>query len=203
MGFLLLFCFLSEYISRGNNMKRQSKSPGKLMLLDSNDAIAAETDEIHGRIRERAYQLSQQRGSSGREMDDWLSAESDVISVPAMDMIEKAGAFQVQIAAPGIYLEDVQVMATPDQMLIKCVRRHSHEDGAAILHICDFKSATLFRSFRFPEPVDLRRLKIGLADGILHVTALKAVAAAQADRPPRKRATARKTTAAKSKRGAA
>ena len=184
-------------------MKRQTKSPGKLMLLDSNDAIAAETDEIHSRIRERAYELSQQRGHSGREMDDWLSAEADVISVPPMDMVENDGTLQVQLAAPGIHLEDVQVMATPDQMLIKCVRRHRHEEGAAILHICDFKSTTLFRSFRFPEPVDLGSLKIDLADGILYVTAIKAAAAAQANKPTRKRATARKTTAAKSTRGAA
>src|SRR5215831_16578062 len=136
-------------------MKRQNKSTGSVTLLESNEAITAQTEEIQNRIRERAYEISQMRGHPGREMDDWLSAESDIISVPPMDLVEKDGMFEVQIAAPGVGPADVQILATTDQMLVKCVPKHSHRDDAAILHLCDFKSATLFRSFRFPQAIDL------------------------------------------------
>jgi len=187
----------------GATMKRQSKSAGSVVLLENDDAIVAQTEEIQNRIRERAYELSQMRGHAGREMDDWLSAESDIISVPPMHILEKDGEFHVQVAVPGVEAADVQIMATSGQMLIKCVLKHSHDDAAGILHICDFKSATLFRSFRFPQPVDLGSLQIDLADGMLRITAAKE-GQGESQRPvSRKRASPRKAPTAKGKRGAA
>ena len=46
-------------------MKRETKFPARLVVLDSNDPISAETEEIQSRIRERAYELSQERGHAG------------------------------------------------------------------------------------------------------------------------------------------
>jgi HSP20 family protein len=182
-------------------MKKRNKTAGKLMILENGDAISAETEEIQNRIRERAYELSQMRGHAGREMDDWLSAEADVIVVPPIHMVEKDGSFEVQIAAPGIDLTDVQVMATTSEMLVKCPRRHTHEGEAGKLHICDFKPAMLFRSFRFPEPIDLGSLNLDFVDGMLRITADK-VSSATMRSTPRKR-TARKTATARAKPGAA
>lgn len=184
-------------------MKRQMKSVGKLVVLENGDPISAATEEIQNRIRERAYEISQMRGHAGREMDDWLSAESDVIATPPMDLVEKDGTFQVRIAAPGIDPAEVNVMATPEQMLVKCELRHSHSDDSAILHLCDFKSATLFRSFRFPQAIDVQSLKIEFEDGMLRITASKE-GPAKAGRPvSRKRTPARKTAGTKSRKGAA
>jgi len=183
-------------------MKRQTKSAGRLVLLKDNDAIASQTEEIQKRIRERAYEISQMRGHPSREMDDWLSAESDIISVPPMDIVEKDETFNVQIAAPGVAPADVQIMASPEQMLVKCHPKHTHED-AGILHLCDFKSATLFRSFRFPQAIDVGSLDINLADGMLHITAAKEGQSESQRSAPRKRATARKAAPAKGKAGTA
>jgi HSP20 family molecular chaperone IbpA len=180
-------------------MKRQRKSAGKLLVLENGDPISAEAEQIQNRIRERAYEISQMRGHPGREMDDWLSAESDVISVPPMDMVEKDGVFKVQMAAPGIDPRDLSVMASPEQVLVKCDSRHTHEEGAGILHVCDFKSATLFRSFRFPQAIDVQSLKVDFQDGMLRITAIK-----EGSTPaPQKRPAARKSAATKSKRRSA
>ena len=53
-------------------MKRATKFPARLVVLQSNDPISAETEEIQSRIRERAYELSRERGHAGREVDDKL-----------------------------------------------------------------------------------------------------------------------------------
>src|SRR5262249_41133501 len=96
---------VSDCIQRETQMKKR-KAAAKLIVLDNDDPISAHTQEIHDRIRERAYQLSQQRGHSGRDVDDWLSAESEIISVPPAELIEKADTFQVRMAIVGIDLED-------------------------------------------------------------------------------------------------
>jgi HSP20 family protein len=179
-------------------MKRQIKSAGRLMLLENNDAIASQTEEIQKRIRERAYEISQMRGHPSREMDDWLSAESDIISVPPMEIVEKEETFNVQIAAPGVDPADVQIMASSEQMLVKCHPKHTHED-AGILHLCDFKSATLFRSFRFPQAIDVGSLDINLANGMLRISAAKEGQSERQRSASRKRPTPRKAAPAKGK----
>ena len=72
-------------------MKRETRFPAKLVVLESNDPISAETEEIQSRIRERAYELSKERGRAGRDVDDWLTAESQIVSVPPVELIEKDG----------------------------------------------------------------------------------------------------------------
>jgi HSP20 family molecular chaperone IbpA len=184
-------------------MKRRNKSARSVVLLENNDAIAAQTEEIQNRIRERAYEISKMRGHPGREMEDWLSAESDIISIPPMDMVERDGAFMVQIAAPGVDPADMEILVTSEQMLVKCLPKHTHQDDTGILHICDFKSATIFRSFRFPQAIDVGSLDIDVADGMLRITATKEGKGQPQRSASRKRPSTRKSAGVKGKRGAA
>jgi HSP20 family molecular chaperone IbpA len=147
------------------------------MVIENDDLISSETKRLQERIRARAYELSQERGHSGREIDDWLTAESETISVPPAELIEKNGTFQVTLAILGINLQDMQVMASADQVLVKGDYRHHREAEDGIVHLCDFKSATLFRSVRFPEPIDVNSVDIQLQHGTLRITASKASAA--------------------------
>jgi HSP20 family molecular chaperone IbpA len=157
-------------------MKRATKSEAKLVVLDNDDLISTETEQVQEMIRARAYELSQQRGHSGREVDDWLTAESEIISVPPAELIEKKGTFQVTLAILGIPLRDMRVLATADQILVRGDYHHSRENEEGTVHLCDFKSVTLFRSVRFPEPIDVNSLEVELQNGILRITAAKASA---------------------------
>jgi HSP20 family molecular chaperone IbpA len=154
-------------------MKRATKRAAKLVVLENNDPISAENEAIQNRIRERAYELCQQRGHTGREMDDWLTAESEIISVPPAELIEKDGTFQVRFAIVGIDLQDMRVMTSPDQMLVRADYRYRPEPEGRI-HLSDFKCSTVFRSVQFPEPIDVNRVDVEYQDGILRVTAVKA-----------------------------
>ena len=172
-------------------MKRAAKSGARVLVLESNDQIAAETLDVQNRIRERAYELSQLRGHSGREFDDWLTAESEIISVPPVELIENAGVFELRFAVPGVNPSDIQVMTSSEEVLVKCYFHHEHAPDGAIVHLCDFKSATVFRSVPFPALIDKKSMRTQLIDGILHVTTAKE----GKERP--KRASTRKAPAKK------
>src|SRR5207237_10235780 len=107
---IILYSVSAEVLERGNRMKRATKSSAKLVLLENNDPISEETEQLQSRIRDRAYQLSQERGHAGREVDDWLTAESEIIAVPPAELIEKDGTFEVKFAIGGIDSQDVRVM---------------------------------------------------------------------------------------------
>src|SRR5438045_3903841 len=99
-------------------MKRAPKS-AKLVVLENNDPIAAETEAIQRRIRQRAFELSQTRRPDAHEHYDWIMAEAEIISVPPAEIVERDSKFEVKFAVAGVNPDDVNIMVTPDQILLK------------------------------------------------------------------------------------
>jgi HSP20 family molecular chaperone IbpA len=151
-------------------MSKRQRQVGHVVICPSEEPIAHEKNEVQARIRQRAFEISLNRGHAGREIDDWLSAESDVIMSPPVEIAEKDGTFILRMAAPGIDPTELTILTTRNRMLVKAEFRHDHEPGAAI-HSCEFKSLTLFRAVDFPGPIEVRSLGSELDDGILRVTA--------------------------------
>ena len=66
-------------------MKKPTKSPrasnpsSRARVKPKQQSIEL-TDEIRGRIALKAYELFEQRGHGGREMEDWLEAEQIVMT---------------------------------------------------------------------------------------------------------------------------
>ena len=154
-------------------MKRAPRSTGKLVILENSDPISTETDAIQSRIRQRAFELSQTRPVDAQALYDWITAESEIISVPPMELIEKDGRFEMKFSVAGINPDDLNVMVTPDQVLIKSESNHKHDAETGTVHMCDFRSATVFRSVTLPQPVDVNSVTLEIEDGILVVSASK------------------------------
>lgn len=153
-------------------MKRNLKS-AKLVVLDNNDPITAETEEIQARIRQRAFELSQARPRGAHELYDWIAAESEVISVPPVELLERDGIFDVKFAVAGVHPDDVNIMVTSDRILLKSQFTHQHDAESGTVHLCDFKSTTVFRSIRLPQRIDVNSVKVDFGEGIVHLTAAK------------------------------
>src|SRR6516162_7614266 len=153
-------------------MKKALKA-AKLVVLDNSAPIVAETEAIQRRIRQRAFELSQTRPADAHELYDWIAAESEVISVPPVELVERDGMFDVKFAVAGVNPDDVNVMVTSDQILLKSQFAHEHESSAGTVHFCDFKSATVFRSISLPQPIDVKTVKVDFEEGIVHVSAAK------------------------------
>jgi HSP20 family molecular chaperone IbpA len=183
-------------------MKRAAKSAAKLLVLENSDPISAETEAIQSRIRERAFERSLSRPHDAGELYDWIAAESEIISVPPVELIEKNGTFEVRFAIAGLNPDDVNVMVTADQILLKSDYRHEHSAGEGTVHLCDFKSTTVFRSVNLPQPIDVKTVKIDVKEGMLRVTAAaKQNAQPAPDASPRLRAAPARKAPAKKTRG--
>jgi HSP20 family molecular chaperone IbpA len=154
-------------------MKKAPKSAFKVTILDNSEPIFHETGAVESRIRQRAFELSQTRSHDAHQQYDWMVAESEVVSIPPAELIERDGKFEVKFAVAGVQPEDVILMVTPDQILLKSEWRHAHESGTGVVHFCDFKSATVFRSVNLPEPIDVKSVKTSLSGGMIVVSALK------------------------------
>ncbi len=143
------------------------------------DSIFNELDRLHQAIRQRAYDLFSRNGGTlgGGALTDWLSAERDLVSKPAVEVRQKDGQFEVIAALPGLEAKDLDVQITPQDLLIKAETMHEHTSNTGTVHRCEFDRGKIFRSIHFPEKVDPNSVRADYRNGMLHLTAAIAKAA--------------------------
>ena len=143
------------------------------------DTIFNELDRLHQAISRRAYDLFRNGGTlGGGALTDWLTAEHELISKPAVELRQKDRQFEVLAALPGIEAKDLDVQITPEDVLIEAETTHEHTTDTGTVHLCEFDSGKIFRSIHFPEKIDPNSAKAEYRNGMLRLTAAIAKAAA-------------------------
>ena len=122
-------------------------------------------------IRQRAYQIFAANGLDGRDLDNWLNAEQEMVWKPSIELREENNQFVLDIALPGVDPKQIDIEITPEEILMKAEARHEHSEKDGAVHLCEFKCGNIFRSVRFPERVNPDRVKAEFENGMLTVTA--------------------------------
>ena len=147
--------------------------------LSSNEAesrsIVADMEALTDRIRQRAFELFKSRGGGdGSALNDWLTAENDLLLTPEADLIESDDKYELHIAVPGFDANDIDVSALPDALIVRAKNTHNHEKTEGSVRFCEFGEKSLFRRFDLPARIDVNKVTTSLQKGILKVTAPKA-----------------------------
>ena len=95
--------------------------------------------------------------------------------VPNAEILDSESTYTVRLELPGVDRNSIDIKAT-NRNLVICAQRPaaSSDDNQAPL-ISEFRSGTWSRSFRFPHSLDRDQIKATYRDGILEITAGKAV----------------------------
>ena len=96
--------------------------------------------------------------------------------VPAAEVRETEAGFAITLELPGVKRDSIDVKATDRTLVISAERLAPEEaaDAQAPL-LSEFRYGTWSRSFRFPHSLNRDALKATYRDGILEITAGKAV----------------------------
>jgi HSP20 family protein len=132
--------------------------------------ILDELDRLHQAISQRAHELFRNGESWGGALADWLSAERELVSKPAVELRQKDGRFELLAALPGIEAKDIDVQITPDEVLIKAESSRENRIESGAVRLTEFGRGRVFRSVRFPETIDPDTAKAEYKNGILRVT---------------------------------
>jgi len=120
----------------------------------------------------RAFEIFDgNRHGFGRDLDDWLQAERELVWKPSIELAEKDNKFLLQVAVPGVESKDIDIEVTPEEILVKARFRHDHEETKGQVHACEFASGNLFRSVHLPKKIDPDKVKAEFKDGMLRLTA--------------------------------
>ena len=92
--------------------------------------------------------------------------------VPAADIFETAQGFELHLALPGVAKDAVSIDFQDNQLLVTGSRPAPAIAGENVptLRRVETRFGEFSRTFRLPEPVNVKAIKDELADGLLRVT---------------------------------
>lgn len=136
------------------------------------DSVLAEVEGVQRHIRQRAQEIFRARGGTiGHAVEDWIKAERETIWRPALEVRRTKDAFVVEAAVAGIDPKRLDVQVTPTELVLGAPVHHSDREQEGEIVVCEFANGPLFRSYKFPDPVDPARVSAQYRNGMLRVTA--------------------------------
>ena len=95
--------------------------------------------------------------------------------VPNAEILDNETAYIVRLELPGVTRDSIDVKATDRNLVISAERPAPSQDNDSAPLLSEFRNGTWSRSFRFPHSLNRDALKATYRDGILEITAEKAV----------------------------
>lgn len=140
--------------------------------------IFDEMRRMLGDVERKAFDLFQHRGASlGHALEDWLQAERETLAAPPAELTETPSGFALRMAIPGFSAKQVQVTATPQELIVKA--EHPDQEAAADAHVCWSelpKNGKACRRVPLPSAIDIGKVTATLDDGMLLIKAAKSEA---------------------------
>jgi HSP20 family molecular chaperone IbpA len=150
--------------------KLQSEESKEVQVKRPN-SIFQELTELHETISKRAYEFFQESGLLSGPLADWFRAERELVWRPPIELRQKDGQFELEVALAGVEPKNLDVQVTPEDILITAAEEHRHEGKEGTVHVCEFSSGRLFRSVHLPDRVDPESVKAEFKNGMLRLTA--------------------------------
>ncbi|GIL01310.1 MAG: molecular chaperone Hsp20 [Alphaproteobacteria bacterium] len=101
---------------------------------------------------------------------------------PAMDIVEKDGAFEITAELPGIDEKNVEIKLANGTLTIKGEKSEEKEEKGKEYYLSERRYGAFQRSFRLPDGVDADRIAATFAKGVLTVTLPKTAEAKKSAR---------------------
>jgi HSP20 family protein len=148
-----------------SDVKIQRETDGERTL-----PVFAELDRRMEAVRQRAFDLFASRGGSlGRDLDDWITAEREVLGSSPSALMEHPDEFEVDVALPGFKADDVEVTATPRELVLHAARKSQRRGETEQVVWSEFGSNEVYRRFTLPGDVTPDGVTAELKNGVLRV----------------------------------
>jgi HSP20 family molecular chaperone IbpA len=134
--------------------------------------VFAEIAKRFKAVERRAFDLFERRGCVlGHDVEDWLNAEHELLGWPAAKLGEKDGAYDVQIALPGFDVKDVEVTATPSEIVVHAAAKQESKTEKDNVLWTEFGSSDVYRRFEVPNPINVDKVTANIENGLLRINA--------------------------------
>jgi len=102
--------------------------------------------------------------------------------MPAVDLVEKADAFEVTAEIAGIDEKDLEVKVSNNTLTIRGVKQEEKEQKEKEYHVSERRYGSFQRTFSLPAGVDRDKIEASFTKGVLTVRLPKTAEAQQSER---------------------
>lgn len=104
-----------------------------------------------------------------RDISQFLGHDDVRQNSPAVNIMERAHAFELQLLAPGFNKEDLKLDMENKQLTIRGERKKEELEEGERWTRREFNTRSFSRSFSLPETVNVEGIKAEFSNGVLHV----------------------------------
>ena len=118
----------------------------------------AEVIEVNGETPEKTRETMYRE--LRRDLAEWMEAKQDMVLRPAIELTEEGDEFTARALMPGVHPKDVEIMVTPERLLIMGEMHRSKTERRRFL-----------RSIEFPRLVNPDKVHAEIRDGAICIKA--------------------------------
>jgi len=153
----------------------KKEEPAGLKLVEP-AYLFEELERTCDSIARRAFEIFESRGSVfGRDLEDWLEAESELLHPVDLNVTESAEGFTLAAELAGFRAEELKVSVDGARLTIAGKKEAERPKEAAI--ISERGPNRVLRVIDLPAAVNAEKVKATLKDGILSLDLPKAAPA--------------------------
>jgi HSP20 family protein len=149
---------------------RPSEKEGEPAKLLRGSDLFDRIRDLSNSIAHRAFEIFEDRGRAlGRDLEDWLRAESEILHPVHLDIAETADAVTVRAEVPGFSAKELEVGVEPHRLTISGKRETSDEHTSETTIYREQCSNQIYRAIDLPVDVDTSKVTATLKNGVLEL----------------------------------
>jgi HSP20 family protein len=131
-------------------------------------------EELHNSIARRAFEIFEGKGRwPGRELDDWLRAESELIHPMHIEITESDNHLNVRAEVPGFNAKELEINIEPRRLTISGKHEAKDEPKKGKTLYSELCASEILRVVDLPAEVDSSDANATLKDGIMSIKMTK------------------------------
>lgn len=144
-----------------------AKQTGPISIFDR-------MQELHDSIARRAFELFEGKGRwTGRELDDWLHAESELLHPVHLELTDSDNHFNVRAEVPGFSAKELEINVEPRRLTISGKHETKEETRKGKTIYSELCAGEILRVVDLPAEVDTSSVTATLKDGVLNIKMAK------------------------------
>jgi HSP20 family protein len=147
---------------------------GPVPVIQTGD-IFDRIEKIYDAIARRAFEIFEDSGRwPGRDLDNWLRAETELLHPMHLELSESEDSLTVQAEVPGFNANELDINVEPRQLTVTGKRETKEESKRGRTVYSELCANEILRVIDLPAEVDSSKVNATLKDGILNIEIPKA-----------------------------
>jgi HSP20 family protein len=121
-------------------------------------------------LRREMDRLFDEFGTSRWPVPGAMRLMAEMPPVPAMDLVEGDGSYEITVEIPGIDVKDVELKVTGDMLTLRGEKREESDRKEKGRHVSERRYGSFQRSLRLPPDAESDKVEATCTNGILKIT---------------------------------